>query len=99
MSTIRKLKGPCAHCQGPIEFDVDAIGQSVVCPYCRRQTELHLPQLSEEPTVPRKLVIWTVAAILILVLGLAAALYSLHLLEQRLAQERQAQPGAAAPGQ
>jgi len=92
---LKKLTGPCAHCGGPIEFDPDSIGQTVRCPVCRRETELHLATLPEEPAIPRRLVIVTVAGILILVLGLLACIVGLKLLEKKAA-ERQAEPKGAA---
>lgn len=86
MSAFKKLTGPCAHCGGPIEFDPDSIGQTVRCPFCRRETELHLAAPPEEPAISRRLVLLTVAGILILVLGLLACLFGLKLLEKKAAE-------------
>jgi len=98
LSAFKKLSGPCAHCGGPIEFDPDSIGQTAPCPYCRRETELHLASLLEEPAIPRRVVIWTAVGILILILGLLASLFGLKLLEKKAAEREQDRQSLSVPG-
>ena len=88
MSLTKYLKGECTHCGGRIEFSVDAIGTTVDCPHCGKATELTLATAPEESSEPRKAIVWTVIAVLILGLGLAGAMAALKR-EQRLATARQ----------
>ena len=52
-----------------------------------------------EPAIPRKTLIWTLIAVLVLVLGLAGALYALHLANKKYGKkpEAAAQPIMPAP--
>ncbi len=88
MSLTKYLKGECTHCGGRIEFSVDAIGTTVDCPHCGKATELTLATPPEESSEPRKAIVWTVVAVLILGLGLAGAMAALKR-AQRLATARQ----------
>src|SRR2546421_12721644 len=77
MSHSKYLKGECQSCGGRIEFPAEAIGTSVDCPHCGQPTELLLAAPAESPHSPRKAIAWTIIAIVILCLGLAAALAAL----------------------
>jgi hypothetical protein len=105
MSRTKYLKGPCRHCGGSIEFPVELIGTAADCPHCGKSTELFLARPPQAPTVPRKLILWTAAAALILILGVAGSLIALKR-AQRLAERKKqtsslsatplAEPGAGA---
>jgi hypothetical protein len=85
MSKSKYLKGECQHCAGHLEFLADHIGMVVPCPHCEQTTELLLPQPPEESAVPRRAIIWTMIAVMVLGLGLAGALLALKR-AQRLAE-------------
>lgn len=69
----------------------------VPCPHCQQETELNLLAPADEPTVPRRALVWTGIAIIILGLGLVGALAALNR-AQRWAerQKQQATANAAA---
>jgi DNA-directed RNA polymerase subunit RPC12/RpoP len=77
MSPTKYLKGACAHCGGHIEFPAEAAGMTADCPHCGKKTDLLLAPPTEEPTLPRNLIVWTLIAVLVLAGGLGAALYAL----------------------
>ena len=58
---------PMVECEKPSE-----------CPHCGKQTELRLAVAPVESSVPRKVIVYTVVGILILILGLVAALIALN---------------------
>jgi hypothetical protein len=95
MSRTKYLKGDCQHCGEHLEFLADQIGMVVACPHCGKETELTLPRPPEEPAIPRRAIIWTGIAAVILCLGLAGALVALKR-AQRLA-EGQKQQNAVLP--
>ncbi len=76
----KPLTGACSECGMLIEFPADSIGLTVPCPYCGKPTELLLAPPPTEPAVPRRMIVWTVIAGLILAFGLAACLLALNLL-------------------
>jgi len=76
-SKTKYLKGACQHCDGHLEFLAEHIGMMVPCPHCGKETELELLPPPDEPTVPRRALVWSGIAILILVFGLGAALIAL----------------------
>jgi hypothetical protein len=84
MSRLKYLKGECAHCGGPIGFPADSIGTTANCPHCGQPTELMLARPKEEPSVPRKTLIWTVVTVLLLGLGLIGAIVALRIAEKRV---------------
>lgn len=74
------LKCTCEHCDGHIEFPVDAVGASAPCPHCQRETTLKLDADdsggADVVTVggsKAKLVVGTVIASLVAVAVLGAA--------------------------
>ena len=84
MSRLKYLKGECAHCGGPIGFPADSIGSTANCPHCAQPTELMLARPKDESSIPRKTIVWTVVAVLILSLGLVGAMVALHIAEKRV---------------
>jgi|SRR5579862_393801 len=78
MNRTKYLKGECQHCAGHLEFLADHIGMTVPCPHCGQETELLLPQPPEQSSIPRRAIIWTVVAVVVLGLGLMAALIALQ---------------------
>ncbi len=89
MSKTKYLKGDCQHCSGHIEFPAESIGLSVTCPHCGQDTELRLYTPRMEPAVPRRVVLWTVIAIVILVGGLLVSIWGLKYYQNKLAAERE----------
>jgi len=95
MNSTKRLMGVCGECGGPIQFPAELIGTMTTCPRCRKQTELRLESPPEEPSVPRKAIVWTVVAVLILVAGLVVALVVLKRFEKMAAGQRERTPTAA----
>jgi hypothetical protein len=102
MLKIKNLRGECQHCGGAIEFHAEHTGSTAECPHCGQQTELFLAPPPDEPSpVPKKAIVFTVVAILILAGGLVAANIALKR-AKRLQTQRQAtqvepaKPAAAA---
>ena len=93
MNPTKRLTGVCSECGGSIQFPAELIGTMTQCPRCRKQTELTLAELPEEATVPRKVIVWTVVAVAVLVLALIVTVVGLRHLEKLAAQQKQ---GAAA---
>jgi hypothetical protein len=82
----------------PIEFPAESVGLQAQCRFCRKQTELRLAVPDQGWTIPRRTIVWTVMAIIVLVFGLAGTLFALKR-AQRLAETRKAPPAAAQPNQ
>jgi hypothetical protein len=83
----------CAHCNGPIEYPAELVGTSTPCPHCGENTELDLPAPPVESGVPRRLIVWTAIAAVILVAGLVAAMVALNRAKNLANQNRK--PAAA----
>jgi len=99
---MKHLKGHCLVCGGHLEFPAEAVGTSVECPHCGKVTGLWLATPPEEPTVPRRTIIWTIITVLILLSGLAGAVVALKRVEKRAAARRevkQASSNASASGE
>ena len=90
MNRTKYLKGACQHCAGHLEFPAEMVGLPIPCPHCGQQTELLLVVPPEESAIPRKALLWTFSAMVVLGLGFGGALIALKR-AQRLA-ERQSQP-------
>ena len=90
------LKGECQHCHGHIEFPAEAAGMTTDCPHCSKPTELLLAAPPQEPLLPRRTVIWTLIAVLILGFGVGAVFLSLHLMEKKMAEKKAKASAAAA---
>ena len=97
MNPTKRLTGVCSECGGSIEFRAELIGTIAQCPRCRKQTELTLAPVPDEPLVPRKAIILTVVASVILVLGLIVTLVGLKHFEKLTARQNdRAVPAAGA---
>src|ERR1039458_4057963 len=98
MNHTKRLEWACSECGGSIEFPAELVGTMTQCPRCRKQTELLLPAPPDDSAVPRKAIIWTVIAIVILALGVIVPLAGLKHFE-KLATRQKGQSGASAgPG-
>jgi hypothetical protein len=63
------------------------VGTFVQCPQCGQTTELLLQQPPDEPLIPRKVVVWTLATVLILLIGFGGAVLALKW-AQKWSEER-----------
>ena len=88
MAKNKFLKGECQHCTGHLEFPAELAGLQAPCPHCGEQTDLLLAPPPEEPTVQRRTVVWAVIGIVILGLGLVAALAALKRAQLWAARQR-----------
>jgi hypothetical protein len=95
MNPNKRLTGACSECGGSIEFPAELVGTMTQCPRCGKRTELTLPVLPDEPTVPRKVIVWTVVTVAVLVLGLVVVVVGLNHYA-KLAERQRARTGAAA---
>jgi hypothetical protein len=100
----KRLQGECRHCGGSLEFPAESIGLMAPCPRCGQQTELMLATPPDEPTVPRRVIVWTAVTVGLLVAGLLVILVELKRFERRALEQRQKAAAAAqvvtnAPGQ
>ncbi len=77
MHVTKQLRGPCQQCGNTLSFPASQIGSVVTCPRCGQPTELMLESPPDEPLVPRRVLVWTTIAIVILILGLGGAVYAL----------------------
>jgi len=74
-------------------------GLAAECPHCGQQTELLLALPAEEPTIPRRTIVWAVIGIVILVMGLVGAIAALKRAERWAArQKHQAETAAVVEG-
>jgi hypothetical protein len=97
MNRTKFLKGECQHCGGHLEFPAEIAGLPADCPHCGQQTDLLLAAPPQEPTVPRRTIVWAVIGIVILGLGLGGALVALKRAERWAArQKRQSEESLAA---
>ena len=100
MSKTKLLKGECQHCGGHLEFPPEMAGLQGPCPHCGEQTDLLLAPPAEEPTVPRRTVIWAVIGIVILGLGLLGSLAALRRAEKWAARKKhQPEITSSVPGE
>jgi len=100
MNKTKFLKGECQHCAGHLEFPAEMAGLAADCPHCGQQTELLLAAPPEEPTIPRRTIVWAVIGIVILVMGLVGAIAALKRAERWAArQKHQAESAAVVEGQ
>ena len=95
MNHTKRLQGSCSECGGSIEFPAELVGTMTQCPHCRKQTELLLPLPPDEPSVPRKAIVWSVVAVVILALGVIVPVAGLKHFE-KLAARQKGQPGTSA---
>jgi hypothetical protein len=95
MNPTKRLTGVCSECGGSIEFQAELVGTMTQCPRCRKQTELTLAVPPEEPALPRRIIIWTVAAIVILILALIVTVVGLNHYAKLAARQRERVTAAA----
>jgi hypothetical protein len=96
MNPTKRLTCLCGECGGSIQAPAELVGTVTPCPRCGKQTELKLAVSLEEPAVPRKVIIWTVVAVVVLALGVIVPVAGLKHFEKLAA--RQKGRAAAAPG-
>jgi len=77
MNPTKRLAGPCNSCGRSIDYPAHLVGTMAQCPYCRQATELRLAMPAQESSIPKRVWVFTVIAILIMVLGLAACFVAL----------------------
>jgi len=65
------------------------IGTMTACPHCGQETELLLALPAAESGVPRKAIYWSIAAFIMLGLGLSGALIALRRAEKMVARQKQ----------
>jgi hypothetical protein len=92
------LKGECQQCGGQLEFPALAVGTVIDCPHCGQPTELLLAAPPVESAVPRKAIVWTLVAVLILGLGVIGSLAALKRAQKWAALQKQAAPSQASGG-
>lgn len=88
MPKTKFLKGLCQHCSGHLEFSAEMAGLTAPCPHCGEQTELLLARPPEEPTIPRRTIVWTLIGISILCLGFLGALAALQRAQRLAARQK-----------
>ena len=84
----KRLSGVCSECGGSMQFPAELIGTMAMCPRCRKQTELRLESPSEEPLVPRKVIVWTLVTVVILVGALIVTIAGARHFERLAARQR-----------
>jgi hypothetical protein len=90
---LKLLHGECQHCQGLIPFSADQVGTVGTCPLCGQPTELMLAIPTEESAIPRRVIVWSVVGIIVLLLILAMSLVALNRAQHWA--ERQKGPSAS----
>jgi len=95
MNPTKRLTGVCSECGGSIQFPAELVGTMTQCPRCRKQTELTLAVPPEEPVLPRKVIIFTVVAVVILVVALIVTVVGLKHFETLAARQKDRTPAAA----
>ena len=88
MTKTKRLQGECQHCGGSLEFPAERIGLTAQCPRCGKETDLMLATPPEEPMIPRKVIVWTVLTVALLVVGLIVVLAGLKHFERQAAEQR-----------
>jgi len=83
----KQLLGKCEHCGAGFHFPALSIGEQAPCPHCGQPTELALAPVAEQPTVPRRALIWTLVAVLILGGGVYGAMVALKRAQNWAAQQ------------
>jgi len=96
MNPTKRLACLCGECGGPIQAPAELIGTVTQCPRCGKQTELKLAIPPEEPALPRKVIIWTIVAGVVLALGVIVPVAGLKHYEKLAA--RQKDRAATVPG-
>ncbi len=92
MPVMKQLRGPCQKCGALLSFPAGNIGNVINCPRCGQPTELMLETPPEEPTLPRRTVIWTSIAVVILALGFGGVVYALKRAQSYIKEHPQPAP-------
>jgi hypothetical protein len=95
MNRTKNVQGACAKCGGEFEFAAEQIGLMAPCPICGKETELQLAMPKIESAIPKRLVLWTVIALVILVAGLGICVMLLKRAERLAHHNRPLQAPAA----
>ena len=96
MSRTKNITGDCEHCGAAFVFLAEHIGQTANCPHCGKPTELFLAKPVEEPLLPRRIISWTIAGCLVLVIGLLLSVAALKKAQQlKLSKPSQQAPVTA----
>jgi hypothetical protein len=88
MTHQKMLRGPCQRCGKTFAYPAHLVGTTGICPLCGQATELLLEAPPPQPVLERRTIIWTVATILVLVLGLAGAMFALNKLRNLRNQQQ-----------
>ncbi len=97
MRPTKNIQGKCEHCGMPLEFAAESIGSTAACPYCHQETELNLEVPELEPTIPRRLIIRTVVAAVVLLLGLVGAIIALNRAKELATKKQSPTSGQTGP--
>jgi len=89
------LQGPCSSCGKTIKYAAHLVGTTGPCPLCGRPTEFVLEEPPQHSFVDRRTLIWALAAILVLVLGLVAAIVALKSAQNLPKPPRQGKPSTS----
>lgn len=73
----KHLEGNCTECGGLLTYPAEQIGTVSKCPYCGQQTELTLAAPTVESGIPRKVIVLSLIAALILAGGLVGSMVAL----------------------
>ncbi len=94
MNLSKRLAGPCSHCGRSIDYPAHLVGTTAKCPFCGEATELRLATPPEEPSISKRVIVFTIVATLMLIIALAACFAALKWAES-LRQRKQPPPPAA----
>ena len=92
MAKTKYLKGECQHCSGHLEFPAESIGYAATCPHCGKETDLQLATPKAEPTVPRRIIVWTALAVILLVGGLIISVAGLKHYQNKMTELKRNAP-------
>lgn len=96
MNRTKHLNGVCSHCGRSFAFLAETIGLTAPCPHCGQPTELLLAPPEADTSAPRKLIVWTMAGVMVLAVGIVGPLVGLKIIEKKAAERRANRPAAAA---
>jgi uncharacterized paraquat-inducible protein A len=89
MTRTKRIQGECQHCGGSLQFPAESIGLMAQCPRCAAETELLLALPPQEPLIPRRVMVWTLVTVAVLIGGFIFLLVELKQYEKRAAGQRQ----------
>ena len=97
MSPAKNLQGPCSSCGQPITYPAHMVGTYAECPHCGQTTELLLHRPPEEAIIPRKVIVWTLVTVLILMVAFGGAIIALKRAQRWSEQQRAPQQEQTLP--